>query len=73
MKCTLNICCFVAVFMVYVAVVVAASLLLIIHFAPRYGSRNVTVYIAICSLIGGFSVLGCKAIGLAVKVRRENK
>ncbi|KAK4327182.1 hypothetical protein Pmani_002329 [Petrolisthes manimaculis] len=55
------------VFMVYVAVVVAASLILIIHFAPRYGSRNVTVYIAICSLIGGFSVLGCKAIGLAVK------
>ncbi|KAK7027497.1 Magnesium transporter NIPA3, partial [Halocaridina rubra] len=55
------------VFMVYVAVVVAISLALIIHFGPRYGTRNVVVYIAICSLIGGFSVLGCKAIGLAVK------
>ncbi|XP_050713482.1 magnesium transporter NIPA2-like isoform X1 [Eriocheir sinensis] len=55
------------VFLVFVAVVVAASLVLILHFAPRYGSRNVTIYIAICSLIGGFSVLGCKAIGLAVK------
>lgn len=55
------------VFLVYVAVVIAAALALIIHFGPRYGSRNVTIYIAICSLIGGFSVLGCKAIGLAVK------
>ncbi|KAK8384533.1 hypothetical protein O3P69_014244 [Scylla paramamosain] len=55
------------VFLVYVAVVVAAALLLILHFGPRQGSRNVTIYIAICSLIGGFSVLGCKAIGLAVK------
>ncbi|KAG0712707.1 Magnesium transporter NIPA2 [Chionoecetes opilio] len=56
------------VFLVYVAAVIAAALLLIIHFGPRYGSRNVIIYIAICSLIGGFSVLGCKAIGLAVKV-----
>ncbi|XP_037800656.1 magnesium transporter NIPA2-like [Penaeus monodon] len=55
------------VFVVYVAVVVTASLVLIIHFGPRYGTRDVTIYIAICSLIGGFSVLGCKAIGLAVK------
>ncbi|XP_047480052.1 magnesium transporter NIPA2-like isoform X1 [Penaeus chinensis] len=61
------------VFMVYVAVVVAASLLLIIHFGPRYGTRNVTIYIAICSLIGGFSVLGCKAIGLAVKETIQGK
>ncbi|XP_042234274.1 magnesium transporter NIPA2-like isoform X2 [Homarus americanus] len=55
------------VFMVYVALVIAAALALIFHFGPRYGSRNVIIYIAICSLIGGFSVLGCKAIGLAVK------
>ncbi|XP_068208085.1 magnesium transporter NIPA2 isoform X1 [Palaemon carinicauda] len=55
------------VFMVYVAVVVAISLILIIHFGPQHGHRNVVVYIAICSLIGGFSVLGCKALGLAVK------
>ncbi|XP_027233618.1 magnesium transporter NIPA2 isoform X1 [Penaeus vannamei] len=61
------------VFMVYVAVVVAASLVLIIHFGPRYGTRNVTIYIAICSLIGGFSVLGCKAIGLAVKETIQGK
>ncbi|XP_071529406.1 magnesium transporter NIPA2-like isoform X2 [Panulirus ornatus] len=55
------------VFAVYVVLMVAAALVLIIHFGPRYGSRNVIIYIAICSLIGGFSVLGCKAIGLAVK------
>ena len=54
--------------MVYVVVVVAIALALIFHFGPRYGHLNVVVYIAICSLIGGFSVLGCKAIGLAVKV-----
>lgn len=63
------------VFVVYVAVVVTASLVLIIHFGPRYGTRDVTIYIAICSLIGGFSVLGCKAIGLAVKetIQGENE
>ncbi|XP_063601693.1 magnesium transporter NIPA2-like [Penaeus indicus] len=67
------ICQGVGMFMVYVAVVVAASLVLIIHFGPRYGTRNVTIYIAICSLIGGFSVLGCKAIGLAVKETIQGK
>nr|XP_045604295.1 magnesium transporter NIPA2-like isoform X2 [Procambarus clarkii] len=55
------------VFVVYVALVTAAAFVLIFHFGPRFGSRNVVIYIAICSLIGGFSVLGCKAIGLAVK------
>ncbi|MCL4145266.1 UNVERIFIED_CONTAM: hypothetical protein GTU68_031961 [Idotea baltica] len=54
-------------FVLYVLIVVTFALILILHFSPRYGSRNVVIYIAICSLIGGFSVLGCKALGLAIK------
>ncbi|XP_076059804.1 magnesium transporter spict isoform X2 [Oratosquilla oratoria] len=54
-------------FIVYVVIVVIMALVLMFHFGPRYGTRTVIIYIAICSLIGGFSVLGCKALGLAVK------
>ncbi|RXG52829.1 Magnesium transporter NIPA2 [Armadillidium vulgare] len=54
-------------FVLYVMIVISFSFVLIFHFSPRYGTRNVVIYIAICSFIGGFSVLGCKALGLAIK------
>ncbi|CAL4133679.1 unnamed protein product [Meganyctiphanes norvegica] len=54
-------------FIVYVVIVLTIALVMLLHFGPRYGTQNVTVYIAICSLIGGFSVLGCKALGLSIR------
>jgi len=36
--------------------------------APREGGANLLVYVAICSVIGGFTVTSCKALGIALKL-----
>ena len=38
---------------------------MIFYYAPRLGQTNILVYIIICSIVGSFTVMGCKAIGLA--------
>jgi len=55
-------------FLVYSAIVIALSLLLIYRYAPRYGRTHLLVYVLICSLIGSLSVVSCKALGIAVKL-----
>ena len=47
-------------FQVYAAFVVAACVLLIYYYVPRMGKTNILIYIAICSLVGSISVIGCK-------------
>jgi hypothetical protein len=42
-------------------------LLLIFLFAPRYGNKNILVYILICSILGSYTVMSCKGIALGVK------
>lgn len=54
-------------FVLYVAFVVAASVVLIWVYAPRYGQTNVVFYVLICSLIGSLSVTSCKGLGLAIR------
>ena len=41
--------------------------MLIFYYGPRYGNTNIMVYIAICSLIGSLSVMGCKGLGIVIK------
>lgn len=62
-------------FIVYSALIVLAALFLIFHTAPRYGSKNVLVYITICSSLGSFTVMGCKGVGVGLKqtVRGDNQ
>ena len=62
-----------AAFMWYAVAVLLAVLVLLLHCSPRYGSRNVLVYLTVCSLIGSFSVLCCKTLGLAFKVNNRIK
>lgn len=47
--------------------VVIVAVFLIIHTAPRYGNKNVLVYITICSSLGSFTVMGCKGVGVGLK------
>lgn len=36
---------------------------LVFTVAPRLGTSNIFVYLAICSLVGSFTVMSCKALG----------
>jgi len=54
-------------FIIYVVFVVAIASFLIFYLAPRYGRTNIFIFIAICSVIGSITVLGCKGLGLAIK------
>lgn len=43
------------------AMALTATLLLVFLVAPEFGTTNVFVYIAICSIVGSLSVVSCKA------------
>lgn len=43
-------------FLLYVALMVATTLVLITRFVPRYGQTYVIVYIGVCSIVGSLSV-----------------
>ncbi|XP_026530530.1 magnesium transporter NIPA2-like [Notechis scutatus] len=54
-------------FIVFATCVLVSSALLIFVAGPRYGQRNVLVYILICSSIGSLSVACVKGLGIALK------
>ncbi|XP_047441869.1 magnesium transporter NIPA2 [Mugil cephalus] len=54
-------------FIVFAVCVVGSSLVLIFAVAPRFGQRNVLVYILICSVIGSLSVSCVKGLGIGIK------
>ncbi|XP_040357707.2 magnesium transporter NIPA2 [Ixodes scapularis] len=54
-------------FIVYVIFVVTVTSILTVIYAPKYGTSNVVIYVAICSVIGSLSVMGCKGLGLALR------
>ncbi|XP_077248710.1 putative magnesium transporter NIPA6 [Tasmannia lanceolata] len=58
-------------FLLYTASALAVSLVLMLHFAPRYGQTNIMVYLGICSIIGSLTVVSIKAIGIAIKLSFE--
>lgn len=47
--------------------VVGSSLSLIFAVAPRFGQKNVLVYILICSVVGSLSVSCVKGLGIGIK------
>ncbi|KAA0037014.1 putative magnesium transporter NIPA4 isoform X1 [Cucumis melo var. makuwa] len=55
-------------FLLYAALMIATTLILIIHFVPRYGQTYVMVYIGVCSIVGSLSVMSVKALGIALKL-----
>ncbi|ROL47061.1 Magnesium transporter NIPA2 [Anabarilius grahami] len=54
-------------FIAFAVCIVVTSLALIIFVAPRYGQKNVLVYILICSVIGSLSVSCVKGLGIGIK------
>ncbi|KAM3939609.1 magnesium transporter NIPA3 [Leptodactylus fuscus] len=60
-------------FITFAVVAVVASLVLIFFVAPKKGPTNVLVYIAICSIIGAFSVSSVKGLGISIQEFLERK
>uniref|UniRef100_A0A3Q0RLK6 NIPA magnesium transporter 1 n=1 Tax=Amphilophus citrinellus TaxID=61819 RepID=A0A3Q0RLK6_AMPCI len=54
------------VFVTYALTVVLLLLVLIVWVAPARGTSNIMVYVAICSLLGSFTVPSSKGLGLVV-------
>lgn len=53
------------VFVLYALLVVLLLVILIAWVAPAHGTSNIMVYVAICSLLGSFTVPSSKGLGLA--------
>ncbi|XP_062551495.1 magnesium transporter NIPA2 [Armigeres subalbatus] len=56
-----------AAFISYVLIILTISLFIGCCCGPRYGHKNVMVYILLCSAIGSLTVMSCKALGLALR------
>ncbi|XP_069340411.1 magnesium transporter NIPA4 isoform X2 [Eulemur rufifrons] len=54
-------------YIVFAVLLLVSCLILIFIIAPRYGQRNILVYIVICSVIGAFSVAAVKGLGITIK------
>ncbi|CAD7675440.1 unnamed protein product [Nyctereutes procyonoides] len=54
-------------YIVFAVLLLVLCLILIFVIAPRYGQRNILVYIIICSVIGAFSVSAVKGLGITIK------
>lgn len=46
---------------------IAIALVSVIFLAPKYGQKNVLVYVTVCSTLGSFTVMGAKGFGVAIK------
>ncbi|KAH0739121.1 hypothetical protein MTR67_041704 [Solanum verrucosum] len=55
-------------FLAYTFTVLVLVLILIVRYVPRFGQSHLVVYIGICSLAGSLTVMGVKAIGIAIKL-----
>ncbi|KZT04267.1 DUF803-domain-containing protein [Laetiporus sulphureus 93-53] len=53
-------------FLVYGSILIAAALVIIFFFAPRYGKKSMLWYIMVCSMIGGISVSVTTGLGSAI-------
>ncbi|PWN50987.1 DUF803-domain-containing protein [Violaceomyces palustris] len=62
-------------FLVWAGLCIATSLVLVFFVAPKYGKRNMMVYITVCSLIGGLSVSCTSGLGSAIllSIRGQNQ
>lgn len=50
------------------AVVLGLAFYLICYVSPRHGTRNILVYIGICSLLGAFTVTSAKGLSIALRL-----
>lgn len=62
-------------FLTWLGICVVSALVLIFLVAPRYGKKNMLVYITVCSVIGGLSVSVTSGLGSAIilSIRGSNQ
>lgn len=53
-------------FLSYAGVIIVGSAFIALWVGPRYGKKNMLVYLSVCSLIGGLSVVATQGLGSAV-------
>ncbi|XP_052796456.1 magnesium transporter NIPA2-like [Mya arenaria] len=46
---------------------IAIALVSMFVLAPKWGQKNVLVYVSVCSTLGSFTVMGAKGFGVAIK------
>ncbi|TKY59976.1 magnesium transporter NIPA4 [Spatholobus suberectus] len=60
-------------FLIYSVVVVVLVCVLIFYYVPRCGQTHLIIYVGICSLTGSITVMGVKAVSIAIKLTLEGK
>ncbi|KAK6361438.1 hypothetical protein TWF730_005166 [Orbilia blumenaviensis] len=60
-------------FLSYAGVIIVGCLFVIFWVAPRYGEKSMLVYLSVCSLIGGLSVVATQGLGAAVVAQAGGK
>jgi len=60
-------------FLSYTGVVILACLFIALWVAPRYGKKTMMVYLTICSMIGGLSVVATQGLGAAIIAQINGK
>ncbi|KAI5776177.1 magnesium transporter NIPA-domain-containing protein [Geopyxis carbonaria] len=53
-------------FLTYAGIVILSCIGIVIWVAPKYGNKSMMVYLTVCSLIGGLSVVATQGLGAAV-------
>jgi Predicted membrane protein len=53
-------------FLTYGGIILVGSAITAIWVAPRYGKKSMFVYISICSMVGGLSVVATQGLGSAI-------
>ncbi|KAJ4289435.1 hypothetical protein N0V88_006915 [Collariella sp. IMI 366227] len=53
-------------FLTYAGVVIVGSAIVAFWLGPKYGNKNMLVYISICSWVGGLSVVATQGLGAAI-------
>lgn len=53
-------------FLTYAGIIIAACTFIALWAGPRYGKKSMLVYLSICSLIGGLSVVATQGLGSAI-------
>ncbi|KAI2787820.1 hypothetical protein POX_f08198 [Penicillium oxalicum] len=62
-------------FLVYTGVILIGAAVTAIWVGPRYGKKSMFVYISICSMVGGLSVVATQGLGSAIlaQIRGESQ
>ncbi|KAK5988116.1 Magnesium transporter NIPA2 [Cladobotryum mycophilum] len=53
-------------FLTYAGVIIVGSIITAFFVGPKYGNKNMLVYISICSWVGGLSVVSTQGLGAAI-------